>query len=78
VPHSTLDKGTDKGARWRSLRRVLVRRTLGKEGAFAEWQYSGHSAKGDYLLSVTQWALDTGSVSVTSHRDNDFSLPSTG
>jgi hypothetical protein len=37
VPPSALEKGTDKGARWRSLCRVLVRLTLGKEGVFAKY-----------------------------------------
>jgi hypothetical protein len=32
----TLSKGTDKGARWCSLCRELVRRALDKDGAFAE------------------------------------------
>jgi hypothetical protein len=32
-----LSRGTDKGARWRFLCRVLVRWTLGKEGAFVEY-----------------------------------------
>jgi hypothetical protein len=68
---------------------VLVRRTLGKEGAFAaknlvkgptesifaECQYSGHSAKGNSLPTITRRALGTGSVAVTSRRDSDFSLP---
>lgn len=33
---SALGKGTDKGAHWRSLCRVLVRWTLSREGVFAE------------------------------------------
>jgi hypothetical protein len=44
---------------------------------FVECQYSGHSAKSEPFLSVTLWALDTGSVIVIWHRDDDFSLPST-
>jgi hypothetical protein len=48
------------------------------ESIFAECQYSGHSAKGNSLPSVTQRALGTGSVAVTSHRDGDFYLSSIG
>jgi hypothetical protein len=45
---------------------------------FAECQYSGHLAKANSLSSVTWRALSTGFVAVTSRRDGDFFLPSTG